>query len=340
MDRLESSIDAAATIVLTRLWLRYTTSYMCGALHCAHLGFPEKSRRYTNIWMGMDLMLTESLNQTTEDIEYLRHRDGPMIMRLLRPVGDGPFPVVLDLHGGSWCKGDLSECQNRDEALAEAGIAAAALDFRHAGDGYPSSLIDINYAIRYLKANVAKLGLDPDRVAVTGQSSGGHLAMLAGMRPLDPRYASIALAASAPTIDASVRCVGMTWPVINPLSRYRHAVRLRDSDDTPGWVGDIPARQDLYWKTEENMAEGNPMLMLEAGEAVETPPAIWVQGQPDPAHDYRDPESPVELNEPERFAASYRKAGGQIELAYIDQADRDTNASYDPLVAFFREQLA
>lgn len=284
-------------------------------------------------------MATETLNHTTEDIEYLRHGDRSMILRLFRPAGNGPFPVVLDLHGGAWCKGDLAECGKRDAALADAGIAAAALDFRHAGDGYPSSLIDINYAIRYLKTNAASLSLDPERVGVTGQSSGGHLAMLAAMRPLDPRYASIALDAGAPAVDASVRCVGMTWPVINPLSRYRRAVRLTNSDDTPGWVGDIPARHDLYWKTEENMAEGNPMLLLEAGEAVETPPAIWVQSQPDPVHDYRDTESPVDLNEPERFAANYQKAGGQIEIVHIDKSGRDTHEASDPIVAFFRKHL-
>ncbi|MCG8544117.1 MAG: alpha/beta fold hydrolase [Alphaproteobacteria bacterium] len=284
-------------------------------------------------------MLTETLNHTTEDIEYLRHGDRAMMMRLFRPAGDGPFPVVADLHGGAWCKGDLGECQARDETFAEAGIAAAALDFRHAGDGYPTSLIDINYAIRWLKANAERLGLDADRVAITGQSSGGHLAMLAAMRPLDSRYASVALDAGAPAVDASVRCVGMTWPVINPLSRYRRACSLRDSDDTPAWVGDIPARHDLYWKTEEAMAEGNPMLALENGEAVETPPAIWVQGQPDPVHDYRDPESPLALNEPERFAANYRNAGGEIEVVYFDQAQRDTSVPTEPLVAFFRRQL-
>ena len=284
-------------------------------------------------------MLTETQTHTAEDLEYLRHGDRSMMMRLFRPAGPGPFPVVLDLHGGAWTKGAMSECYARDEFLADGGIAGAALDFRHAADGYPTSLIDINYAIRWLKANAAELGLDPARVAVTGQSSGGHLAMLAAMRPADPRYASIALDGGA-SVDATVRCVGMTWPVINPLSRYRRAVRLRDDANPPDWIGDIPERHDLYWKTEAAMAEGNPMLALENGEAVETPPAIWVQSRPDPVHDYRDPESPLDLNEPERFAANYRKAGGEIEVVYIDKAGRNTPASHEPLLRFFREHLA
>ena len=58
----------------------------------------------------------------------------------------------------------------------------------------------------------------------------------------------------------------MQWPVINPLSRYRNAVRLKASENPPAWVGDIPSRHDLYWKTEAAMEEGNPLLLLERGE--------------------------------------------------------------------------
>lgn len=285
-------------------------------------------------------MLTETQNFTTEDIEYLHHGDRALKLRLFRPIGTGPFPAVVDLHGGAWNKSDLTSCQDRAEVLAEAGLVVAALDFRHAGDGYPTSLVDINYAIRWLKAHAADFDIDPDRVGLSGQSSGGHLAMLSAMRPADPRYTEIALDAGQPPVDASVRCVGMSWPVINPLSRYRHALRSRAGTDPSDWVGDIPESHDRYWVTEEAMEEGNPVLALERGEPVETPPALWVQGRPDVVHDYRDPESGLDVNEPERFAQDYRKAGGDIEVLYIDQAVRATSASFDPLAGFFRKHLS
>jgi acetyl esterase/lipase len=274
---------------------------------------------------------------TTEDLEYLRHPDKALQLRLYKPVGAGPFPAVIDLHGGAWGKGSLEECKNRDEVLARSGILVAALDFRDGAFGYPTALIDINYAIRWLKARSAQYGVQPDSIGLSGQSSGGHLAMLAAMRPADPRYASIALPAGSPAVDASVRCVAMSWPVINPLSRYRNALRGREAGVS--WVGDIPERQGSFWKNESNMAEGNPVLMLERGEKVPMPPALWVQGRPDPVHDYRDPESPVALNEPERFAAAYRKAGGAIELLYIEQAARASAASYEPVARFFLQHL-
>lgn len=282
-------------------------------------------------------MATRTVEITTQDIEYLRHGDRAMLLRLYKPAGGSSLPAIIDLHPGAWCTGDMAQCQDRHEVLAEAGFAVASLDFRHAGDGYPTSLIDINYAIRWVKAHAGDLDIDADRVCLAGQSSGGHLAMLAAMRPEDPRYASIELE-GAPDVDARVRCVGMLWPVINPLSRYRYAKRTREAEPE-SWATHIPDRHDLYWETEEAMAEGNPVLMLENGEAVETPPAIWIQGRPDPVHDYLDMESDAGVNEPERFAADYRKAGGEIEMVYIEQETRASRTSVDPLAEFCRKHV-
>jgi acetyl esterase/lipase len=285
------------------------------------------------------MAITEAPGITTESHVYARYGDRSMSLRLFRPEGAGPFPVIVDLHGGCWNSGNPGECAARDAVFAEAGIAAAALEFRQAADGYPSSPIDINTAIRWLKAHARELGLEADRVGILGQSSGGHLAMLAAMRPNDPRYGTGAVA-DAGSIDASVRCVGMMWPVINPLSRYRRVVGLRAAGDPPKWVADLPERHDIYWVSEDNMAEANPMLALERGETIETPPAFWFQGQPDPVHDYRDPESPLDLNEPQRFIENYRKAGGDIDIVYVPQAERSNTDLLEPLIRFFREKLA
>ena len=282
--------------------------------------------------------MTKTCEFITENIEYLRHGERALKLRLYKPQGTGPFPLVVDLHGGAWGKGSFEECAGRDEVLARAGLLVAALDFRDGKDGYPTALVDINYAIRWLKSRATQLHTRADRVGICGQSSGGHLAMLAAMLPHDPRYTAIALPAGSPAVDATVRSVAMAWPVINPLSRYRNALRERAKGTA--WVGDIPERQSAFWKNDENMIEGNPVLMLERDEKVSLPPALWLQGRPDPVHDYRDPESPVALNEPERFTAIYRKAGGTIDLLYVDQTARTTAAARDPIAAFFLREMA
>ena len=123
-----------------------------------------------------------TLEFTTDDIEYMHHGDRALLLRLVRPKGNGPFPIVVDIHCGAWTNSDRFSCAMRDEAMARAGIAAAALDFRQGPDGYPSSRIDINYAIRWLKVHAAELRLDATRVGLAGASSGAHLAMLCAMR--------------------------------------------------------------------------------------------------------------------------------------------------------------
>ena len=80
----------------------------------------------------------------SEDIKRLQHGDRFMMLRLCRRVSAGPFLMIGDLHGGASNEGSMARCQIRDEVLACAGFAAAALDFLHGSDGYPTSLQDIH----------------------------------------------------------------------------------------------------------------------------------------------------------------------------------------------------
>ena len=158
-------------------------------------------------------------NFDVEDVEYLRHGDKPLLARVFRPRGQGPFPALVECHGGAWCMSDRTTERLRHEAMAGNGIVSIALDFRSGNeDPYPASVADINYAVRWTKANAKELKTRPDLVGLSGQSSGGHLAMLVAMRPHDPRYAAIPLPSGADAHDASVRCVIMSWPTGRSLS--------------------------------------------------------------------------------------------------------------------------
>src|SRR6202007_3164912 len=150
----------------------------------------------------------------------------------------------------------------RHQAMASHGIVSIALNFR-SGNGapYPASVQDINYAVRWAKLNARTLKTTPELVALSGQSSGGHLAMLVAMRPNDKRYAAIPLPGGAAQ-DASVACVIMSWPVINPLSRYRHAKRALTGEKPAEWPKSVIPRHDSYWVNEANMEEGNPTMIL------------------------------------------------------------------------------
>ena len=263
-----------------------------------------------------------------DDVEYLRHGDKPLLARVFKPRGEGPFPALVECHGGAWCMSDRKTEHLRHEFMAAHGVVSIALDFRSGNeDPYPASVQDINYAVRWAKSCARDLKTRSELIGISGQSSGGHLAMLVAMRPHDPRYSAIPLPAGAQALDASVRCAVLSWPVINPLSRYRHAKRAQAGANPPEWPKGIIARQDSYWRSEANMAEGNPMLALERGEHVLTPQAIWFQGRGDLLHDYKDADSDFAGNEPQRFVANYRKAGGEIALEYIEM---DRHAGHSP----------
>ncbi len=242
-----------------------------------------------------------------EDVEYLRHGDKPLLARLFKPRGPGPFPAIIELHGGAWCLGDRLMDVAINEPLAKSGVVVAALDFRVPPEAsYPGSLADINYAIRWFKTQATEFASRADLVGVLGSSSGAHQAILAGMRPADPRYAAIALPAGAPDVDASLRCAVLCWPVIDPLARYHYAKKLKAGGKPyPGLIDLVLPLHDKYWKTEEAMAEGNPVRALERGEPVELPPVLYVQGTNDRAHPRPDLD---------RFVEQYRRAGGQVDL--------------------------
>jgi acetyl esterase len=252
-----------------------------------------------------------TLDITVEEIEYLRHGDKPLLARLFKPRGSGPFPLIVDLHGGAWCRGDRKNDDVINEPLAKSGVVVAALDFRMPPDAsYPGSVADINYGIRYFKTRAKELGSRADLVGVMGASSGAHQAMLVAMRPRDARYAAIPLPGGSPSVDATVRCVVMNWPVIDPLGRYTYAKKLKTSGQPyPEVVDRVLPCHDLYWKTEEAMAEGSPVIALERGERVEMPPALYIQGEKDAAHPRADLD---------RFVAQYRKAGGQVDLEIFE----------------------
>jgi acetyl esterase/lipase len=246
-----------------------------------------------------------------EDVEYVRHGDKPLLARLFKPRGQGPFPLIVELHGGAWNLGDRLMDVAINEPLAKSGVVVAALDFRMPPVApYPASLADINYAIRWCKTQATKWGSRPDLVGALGSSSGAHQAMLAGMRPHDPRYSAIPLPAATSAVDASLRCVVLCWPVIDPLARYHYAKKLKAGGKPyPELVDLVLPLHDKYWQTEEAMAEGNPVLALERGERVELPPALYIQGTNDKAHPRADLD---------RFVTQYRKADGQVELELFE----------------------
>jgi acetyl esterase len=242
------------------------------------------------------VITTQDFEVDVQDVEYQRLGNKSWLARVYQPKGPGPFPSIIDIHGGAWHNGDRTNNQVTDRALAARGVLVAALDFRQPPEaGYPASVCDVNLGCRWLKVHAREFNGAPT-IGAFGVSSGGHLVALSALRARDARYGALPLPGH-PEADASLAYVIPAWPVIDPLYRFRFA---RDA-----------GRQELvnahleYWGSEETMAEGSPQTALDQDEQVELPPALLLLKKGDRNH-------PLEMQE--RFVASYRKRGGQIQV--------------------------
>jgi acetyl esterase len=234
------------------------------------------------------------------DIEYQRQAGKPWLARIYQPKGTGPFPTIVDVHGGAWHNGDRTNNAGIDRALAAKGILVAAVDFRQPPEaGYPASICDVNLAVRWLKAHADEFN-GTTAVGAFGNSSGGHQVVLSALRPRHPAYSVLPLP-NYPELDAGLAYVIAGWPVIDPLYRFRFAKEFNREEHIKAHIA--------YWMTEDAMAEGSPQTIVEQNEQVDLPPILMLLKANDRNH-------PLQMQE--RFIASYRKRGGEIEVHTFD----------------------
>jgi acetyl esterase len=233
-----------------------------------------------------------------EDVEYRRDGEQSWLALMYLPQGPGPFPALLDIHGGAWNNGDRKNNPAVAEGLAASGVVVASIDFRCGGqDPYPSSLADINYATRWLKVHAADFSADPRTVGGLGISSGGHLILLSAMRPSDPRYTALRFAGAA-DVDATLAYAISLWGVLDPYGRYQMAQERGNKE--------LMANHERYFLTPDTMQESNLISILQQGEKVTLPPALLIQGTADKG---------VPKGMVEKVAELYHAAGGDVDLA-------------------------
>jgi acetyl esterase len=214
--------------------------------------------------------------------------------------------------------------------MARSGILTVSVDLRVGGEApYPAQIQDANYAIRWLKMKAPEWKGDPDTIGVLGSSTGGHVALLLGMRPDDPRYNALPLDGH-PEIDARVRYVATRSPISDPLARYKNAVAKGREQ--------MVASHHVFFDPFETIEEANPQMILDRKEPIELPPLLIMQGGLDdnvlPAFQAR-------------FSEAYRAAGGACEVTVFEGCSHlwvldpgpDTDRAHDLLKAFIARQL-
>ncbi|HET6544303.1 MAG TPA: alpha/beta hydrolase [Chryseolinea sp.] len=131
---------------------------------------------------GIPKANTEGIKNKILDLAYASKSGAQKLDIYLPELGDGPFPVIVQIHGGAFRMGDKGDSQvNASLEGLTHGYAVVSINYRLSGEAiFPAQIQDVKAAIRFLRANAKKYKLNPDKIATWGGSAGGHLAAMAG----------------------------------------------------------------------------------------------------------------------------------------------------------------
>ncbi len=277
-------------------------------------------------------LASESVAFHTRDVDYLQVDGKTFQATIYQPEGSGPFPAILDVHGGAWVREDVRRDEHAlmDKALAAMGMVVVAIDFRQSPQHhYPDSVADVNFALRWLRANASTFNASPQIVGAFGSSSGGHLVLLNGLRPSDPRYAALPLGGVSPD-SASPDYIVVVYPLSDPLARRAYNEQVGNHALVKSF--------DVYFSPPGSLQDGNPQRILDRHEFVKLPPVLLLQGGADgngPAME-------------QRFAALYRAAGGKLQLEllpgvphnFVNMAGANLDRALALMKTFIGQQLS
>jgi acetyl esterase/lipase len=216
-------------------------------------------------------------------------------------------PLILYIHGGGWIgghtrhSGALANFPKVLAQLASEGFVVASLEYRLSGEApFPAQLQDARAAIRFLKANAAKYGIDASKVGVWGGSAGGHLSALAayscGDTALDPAPAS----AGSECVQSLVSWYGVfdfgaminrPLPSAGPNSPENMLLRCKPVE--------CPA---------DRIAAASPISYIDAKD----PPSLLIHGEKDAV---------VDVSQSRAAEAKLRSVGASVESIYIPGVD-------------------
>ncbi|WP_328474241.1 alpha/beta hydrolase [Actinoplanes sp. NBC_00393] len=153
-------------------------------------GINERLQRF--VPDGIDSVLDEHYDPADRDA----------FLDVFRPAGAGALPTVVWVHGGAFIAGSRTDLRNYLRILAGRGFTTVGVEYSHAPERhYPAPILQVAAALSYLRVNAARLGIDPDRIVLAGDSAGAQIAAQTALALCDPDYAAAAsLPVSAPGV--------------------------------------------------------------------------------------------------------------------------------------------
>jgi acetyl esterase len=221
----------------------------------------------------------------TPDIEYARPNGTPLLLDASIPEGSGPFPAVIIVHGGSWIHGTKQTYVTPIlEPLTNAGFAWFSINYRLAPEGrFPLAVDDVDSAVRWLKKHAKEYRVDPQRIALLGESAGAHLVTFSAVRRAS---------------GAGVKAVVSFYTPSDLETRVRDSGTV--SEGVQKFIGVTEANEDTYRK----LHDASPYYLVSAG----LPPFLLLHGTKDAL---------VPYEQSVRLCEKLKSAGDKCELYTI-----------------------
>ena len=220
------------------------------------------------------------------DIVFAKVGDVELTLDAYVPEGPGPFPTAVLVHGGGFTKGDkTSYITPLFKPLSEAGYTWFTINYRLAPQHrWPACLDDVETAVRWVRQHAAEYKVDVNRIALIGESAGGHLVSMAGVR------------AQGDTAVAAV------VPFYAPHDLFLRAQQRKDVGE--GLAGLFGVSREVNDTSLAAVKQGSPYHHLKAG----LPPYLLIHG---------DKDDKVPFEQSTLFQAASRKLGNTCELIAI-----------------------
>jgi acetyl esterase/lipase len=236
------------------------------------------------------------------DVPYCTGGGKPLLMDVFVPEHRArtPTPAVLWMHGGGWERGDKNGSSGA-ELLANEGFVTASLFYRLSSDWpFPADIEDCKCAVRFLRANAAKYGIDPQRIGVAGASAGGHLAELVATAD---QQAGLEGEGGWKDVSSKVQAAAAYYGV---------------SDFTVGAMQFQHHTGQVVVKLFRGTEKDKPQLYRKASPifyvSKDDPPLLLAHGEEDDL---------VPFDQSTRMAEAYRHVGLPVELIVVKNAGHD-----------------
>jgi acetyl esterase/lipase len=264
------------------------------------------------------------------DLVYAQAGEKKLVLDLYRPEKSPQnLPVIVWVYGGAWRSRNRTPQAPKASWLAAHGYAVAVIDYRLSSEAlFPAQINDCKAAVRWLRANAAKFGLDGNRIGAWGESSGGHLVTLLGVTG---GVADLAGALGNADQSSRVQAVVDFFGPTDFLQMDAHALPGATlKHDPPG----SPESLLVGGPIQENAAKAaraNPIVYV----TKEAPPFLIVHGEQDLS---------VPLHQSELLYAAMKKAGVEVTFYKIAGAGHSGPPFYsEPMraavLAFFDQHL-